>query len=182
MRESGNRSAGATAELSARLKRDQAGDEIVQERVRSALGRVASQPGAIQVSVYTRRVILSGPVPVAELDSILRSVARVRGVREVENQLEVYEQTSGVSSPTRLLSAAFGTAAAIAGLRRGGSLGRVLTVLGLGLLARALLDRSIHRGWNQERNERTDRKSEIPEESQGRSGPPLADSSLSATE
>jgi len=43
-------------------------------------------------------VILNGPVPAAELDSILRSVARVRGVREVENQLEVYEQTSGVSS------------------------------------------------------------------------------------
>jgi len=57
MRESGNRSPGATAELSARVKRDQAGDEIVQDRVR-----------------------------------------RVRGVREVENQLEVYEQTSGVSS------------------------------------------------------------------------------------
>jgi osmotically-inducible protein OsmY len=98
MRESGNRSTGATAELSARLKRDQAGDEIVQDRVRSALGQLASQPDAIKVSVYVRRVILNGPVPAAELDSILRSVARVRGVREVENQLEVYEQTSGVSS------------------------------------------------------------------------------------
>jgi BON domain len=156
MRESGNRSAGATAELSARLKRDQAGDEIVQDRVRSALGRVASQPDAIKVSVYVRRVILNGPVPAAELDSILRSVARVRGVREVENQLEVHEQTSGVSSLTRLLSGAVGTAAAIAGLRRRGSLGRLLTVFGLGMLARALLDRSIHGGRNQEQSDRTD--------------------------
>jgi len=115
MRESGNRSPGATAELSARVKRDQAGDEIVQDRVR-----------------------------------------RVRGVREVENQLEVYEQTSGVSSLRRLLSGAVGAAAAIAGLRRRGSLGRLLTVFGLGMLARALLDRSIHGGWNQEQSDRTD--------------------------
>ena len=115
MRESGNRSPGATAELSARVKRDQAGDEIVQDRVR-----------------------------------------RVRGVREVENQLEVYEQTSGVSSLRRLVSGAVGAAAAIAGLRRRGSLGRLLTVFGLGMLARALLDRSIHGGWNQGQSDRTD--------------------------
>jgi hypothetical protein len=193
-----NRSAGAAAELSARLKRDRAGDEIVQKRVRAALGRVASHPGAIKVSVYNRRVILNGSVPAAELESILRSIARVRGVREVENQLEAYEQTGGVSSlqgsgrrrvgrtgltpVARLLSGALGTTAVIAGLRRRG-LARVLTVFGLGLLAQAVLDRSIPGGWNQERSDRTGwSKSEVPEESEGSSGPPLAASSLSVPE
>jgi hypothetical protein len=154
-----NRSAGAAAELTARLKRDQAGDEIVQERVRSALGRVATHPGTIEVAVYRRRVILSGSVPAAELDSILRSIRRVRGVKEVENQLQVYEQTGAESllqdsgpprvggrrltRTTRLLLGALGTAAAFGGLRSQGGPSRLLTVLGLGAVAQAVFNLSV---------------------------------------
>jgi hypothetical protein len=192
-----NRSAGAAAELTARLKRDQAGDEIVQERVRSALGRVATHPGAIEVAVYRRRVILSGPVPAAELDSILRSIRRVRGVKEVENQLQVYEQTGGEASlqgsgrprvgrmrltpTTRVLLGALGSTAAISGLRSQGGLSRVLTVLGLGAVAQAVFNLTIKR---QSRPEQIDRAgSSEPEVVEGHelgSVPPLAESSRSA--
>jgi hypothetical protein len=156
-----NRSTGAAAELSSRLKRDQAGDEIVQERVRSALGRVASHPGAVDVAVYSRRVILSGAVPATELDSILRAIRRVRGVREVENQLEVYEGTEGVPSlqgsgrlprggiqmspAGRLLLALVGSAVAAAGLRNRGGVGTALTMLGLAGVCQAVLNLSLER-------------------------------------
>jgi hypothetical protein len=156
-----NRSSGTAAAVASKLKRDQAGDEIVQERVRSALGRVCSHPGAIEVSVYNRRVILRGAVPAAEVDTIIRSIGRVRGVREVENQLEVHEDTSKVSSlqgsgrsplgrtrlsPTsRLLLGALGTAAAIAGMKNKGGLSNLLSGIGLGAVAQAVLDVGIGR-------------------------------------
>lgn len=165
-----NRSAGAAAELASRLKRDQAGDEIVLERVRSALGRVASHAAAIEVSVYNRRVILSGPVPAAELDAILSSIRRVRGVREVENQLEVYHETEGVPSlqgsgrqrlgrrslspTTRLLMGTLGSAATVAGVKGRGGLGTLLSVLGLASVAQAVLNLSIDRGPRPEPSER----------------------------
>jgi hypothetical protein len=151
-----NRSGGSAAALASKLKRDQAGDEIVQERVRSALGRVSSHPGAIEVSVYNRRVILRGQVPAAEVNSIIRSIGRVRGVREVENQLEVYQDTSKLSSlqgsgrppigrtrlsPTsRLLLGTFGTAAAIAGMKKKGALSTLLSGIGLSAVAQAVFN------------------------------------------
>ncbi len=190
-----NRSAGAAAELAARLKRDQAGDEIVQERVRSALGRVASHPGAIEVSVHGRRVTLTGPVPAAELDAILRSIRRVRGVREVENQLEVYEQTAGVPSlqgpgrppigrtrlapASRLLLGTLGSAAAIGGVKNRGGLGTVLSVIGLGAVVQALANVSIGRKSRREQSEGSrPSESEVAEE-YGSSAPPIAQSSVS---
>jgi hypothetical protein len=192
-----NRSAGAATELTARLKRDQAGDEIVQERVRSALGRVATHQGAIEVAVYRRRVILSGLVPSAELDSILRSIRRVRGVKEVENQLQVYDETGSESSlqgsgrprvgrmrltpTTRLLLGALGTTAAIGGLRSQGGLSRVLTLLGLGAIAQAVFNLSVQR---QSRPGQIDRagpsKSDVAEEDEPGGVSPPAESSRSA--
>jgi hypothetical protein len=156
-----NRSTGAAAELSSKLKRDQAGDEIVQERVRSALGRVASHSGAIEVAVYSRRVILSGAVPATELDSILRAIRRVRGVRDVENQLEIFEGTEGVPSlqgsgrlswggtrmspAGRLLLGIVGSGVVAAGLRNRGGVGTALTVLGLAGVGQAVFNFSVDR-------------------------------------
>jgi osmotically-inducible protein OsmY len=164
-----NRSTGTAAALASRMKRDQAADEIVQERVRAALGRVASHPGAIEASVYNRRVILRGAVPAGEVNPILNSISRVRGVSEVENQLEAYEDTSSVPSlqgpgrppigrtrlsPTgRLFLGTLGTAATIAGMKSRGSLARVSSAIGLGVLAQAVLNLSIGRQSRREPSE-----------------------------
>jgi hypothetical protein len=45
-----NRAQGAAAEVRSRLRSEDAGDEILQERVRSAIGRVVSQPNSITVT------------------------------------------------------------------------------------------------------------------------------------
>lgn len=153
-----NRSAGVAATLRSRLRRDEAGDEIVHERVRATLGRAVSHPGAIDVTVFEGRVILGGAVLARELDDLLAAVRRVRGVTEVENQLQVMEHPGSLPSlqgegrprrgrtplteevwnpTTRLVVGGLGGALAARGIRSGGFTGGALATLGVGLLARA---------------------------------------------
>jgi uncharacterized membrane protein len=131
-------------------------DETLHERVRSAVGRAVSHPGAIGVTVSDGRVILQGPVLEHELDDLLRAVGRVAGVSEAVNELEVHREPDvpalqggrpraarpelaqdNWGPATRLLVGALGGAAAYQGLRARAPLGPVLTTLGMGLLARA---------------------------------------------
>jgi CBS domain-containing protein len=73
-----------------------ADDEIVRERVRSALGRVCSHAGAIEVSVSNGTVVLAGPVLEREHARVVHAMQRVRGVREVEDHLERHTHTAGI--------------------------------------------------------------------------------------
>ncbi len=161
-----NRSAGAAAAVGSRLRRDAAGDQIVQERVRTALGRVVSHPSAVKTAVYDGRVFLSGPILQSEIQDLLSTVKSVRGVREVENQLQVHESAAGVPGlqgegkprsgravwrqevwppTTRLLAGVLGGAAVLRGLRAGGVLGSVMATAGAGLLTRATTNLSARR-------------------------------------
>src|SRR5215208_4985333 len=157
-RDTRNRTAGVAAEVRSRFRRDEPNDEVLHERVRSGIGRVVSHPGAVDVNVFEGRVTLTGHVLSEELDSLLRGVGRVRGVREVQNELEIHSAAEGVpalqgagrqreQSPdllqdnwapaTRLAVGTVGGLLAVKGSRRGGVPGQVLSVIGFGLLARA---------------------------------------------
>jgi uncharacterized membrane protein len=157
-RDTRHRTAGLAAELRGRMRRDEAGDEVLQERVRSAMGRAVSHPGAVVVSVFDGRVTLSGPVLADELDSLIRTVGRVRGVREVQNELEIHADPAGVPAlqgpgrpreqqaellqkdwapATRLALGTVGGLLALKGLRTRGIQGQLMSVAGVGLLARA---------------------------------------------
>jgi osmotically-inducible protein OsmY len=68
---------------------DEAPDEVLEARVRSALGREARQVRAIEVEVHGGHVKLSGPVQADEHEAAVASVERVRGVSEVEDRLSV---------------------------------------------------------------------------------------------
>jgi hypothetical protein len=85
-----NRAGGRLAELRSRWRQEDVDDEILHERIRSAVGRVVSHTGAIEVDVLGGRVTLRGPVLQGELDDLLGAVGRVAGVREVTNELEVH--------------------------------------------------------------------------------------------
>src|SRR5918998_6386596 len=61
-RDAKNRTRGAAAELRARFKHDEADDEILHERIRSAIGRVVTHPSAIDVIVSQGRVTLTGHI------------------------------------------------------------------------------------------------------------------------
>ena len=153
-----NRARGTAAELRSRFRREVAGEEVLHERVRSALGRAASHPGAIEVLVTEGRVTLQGHVLERELDDVLRTVRGVRGVSEVRNELEVRATAEGVPSlqggrrreasgelaqenwalATRVFVGTLGGALAYRGLRSEGALGPAFLAVGGALLARAL--------------------------------------------
>jgi osmotically-inducible protein OsmY len=86
-----NRARGTAAQFRARKNRSVVSDAVLEERVRSAIGRVLSSPGAVEVSAAGGVVTLSGAVLSRELDELLSAVRGVGGVEDVENRLQVYE-------------------------------------------------------------------------------------------
>jgi hypothetical protein len=91
-----NRAGGAAAELRSKVRREDVGDEVLHERIRSAIGRAVSHPGAVQVSAHEGRATLQGQVLEDELDDLLRAVRQVRGVSDVVNELEIHRTPGSV--------------------------------------------------------------------------------------
>src|SRR5439155_21299270 len=91
-----NRARGTVAEAWASLRNEPVPDEVLVDRVRSRLGRLSSHPDAISVQAENGRITLSGPILQVELDSVLSGVWSVRGVRGVENRLEVHKQAGNI--------------------------------------------------------------------------------------
>lgn len=92
-RDIGNRTRGAYASIRSRFG-SQSGntDEVLAQRVRSQLGRFVSHPGSIHVTAHDGRVTLSGPILAAEVGQLIWHVYTVRGVKEIENQLDVHDE------------------------------------------------------------------------------------------
>ncbi|HXJ20569.1 MAG TPA: CBS domain-containing protein [Polyangia bacterium] len=93
-----NRAHGLLARLRARLRSEAPDDEILKERARAAIGHICSHPRGIEVSVNDGRVLLSGPMLEKEHDGVIRHVARIHGVRAVEDALKLYARADGVPS------------------------------------------------------------------------------------
>ena len=87
---------GAAAELRARRRNEMVDDDVLVERVRAELGHHVRHTGAIEVSASGGRVTLSGPVLAREVGDVLTTIAAVRGVRGVENHLDVHESAGDV--------------------------------------------------------------------------------------
>ena len=165
-RDLGNRTRGAVAAARSRGRPDEADDRVIEERVRSELGRVVSHPSAISVVSADGSVALSGAVLAREVDDLLRRVSKVRGVRDVENRLDVYETAEGVpalqggvsrpggefelaqenwSPAARLLTALGGGALALWGVRHKGPVGAAASAAGLALFARGTTNTDLGR-------------------------------------
>lgn len=159
-----NRTSGTLAELSARLRDEPVSDEVLVARVRAQLGRLVAHPHAVNVTAAAGKITLSGPVFASELSHLLKNVAWVRGVTEVENRLEAHDEADEVPalqnkpphtdenlpfmqenwSPTaRLLAGALGGGLALLGLSQRGWAGAACEAAGLGLLARGLTNRDM---------------------------------------
>lgn len=146
----GNRTKGLVHEAGSRLHRGEVDDNVLCDRVRSKIGRIASHPADIEVTSLEGRVKLLGSVPVSEADRLLATVAKVKGVKDVDCQLQFLEsddalhQGNGKSHSrlarawkpaTLLLAGTGGAALAIAGFKRRDKVGAALGAAGLGLLA-----------------------------------------------
>lgn len=93
-----NRARGTVAETRATLKRETVGDDVLEARVRTEMGRVASHPGAIDVDCRDGFVRVMGQAPEDEADRILACARSVRGVQGIEDELRRR------SMPTRIPS------------------------------------------------------------------------------
>jgi uncharacterized membrane protein len=133
-------------------------DGVLAERVRAALGRAVSHPGAIEVTVSNGRVVLSGTVLADEFSQLMRAVRGTHGVVSVQDKLSIHEDAKGVSalqggrprhaprfhflrerwSPAaRLVGGVAGGVLAVCGLYTRGLLGSFGLAAGGALLARS---------------------------------------------
>ena len=84
-----NRVRGLAHEARATLTERNVEDRVLEERVRSAIGRGLSNAADIEVSADRGRITLSGAVAADEVQEVVRSARSARGVDAVDNQLEV---------------------------------------------------------------------------------------------
>ncbi|HJR81600.1 MAG TPA: SRPBCC family protein [Anaerolineales bacterium] len=155
-----NRARGVLAEMSAKLTDQGAPDWILEERVRTNLGRLARHARAVHVQADGGRIYLSGPVLREDVDAILKAAARTRGVHGVENELQVVDNPQDIpalqGSPSprrravpewqqqnwspamRLVSGVGGSLLTLYGLTRRGVTKPILSTAGLVLTARGV--------------------------------------------
>ncbi|MGH7575614.1 MAG: BON domain-containing protein [Longimicrobiales bacterium] len=97
MRDARNRIEGVMAEAQARrFETEPPADAVLEARVRSEIGRVVSNPGTIDVTAQEGRVSIGGPVLAQEVDELRARIRSVRGVTEVDDQLDVRESPEDV--------------------------------------------------------------------------------------
>jgi uncharacterized membrane protein len=149
-RDLAHRVAGLGARAYRVLRSSSAADEVIVARVRAALGRVVSHPGAVHVSASNGHVSLTGPILSSEHGRLMQAMRAVRGAKTVEDQLEVFKRADHVSAlqggrsrfehagivgedwppALRLLATVGGTAAMLWGIRKGGIAGYMMAVGG----------------------------------------------------
>ena len=152
-RDVANRGRGVQAMAFRRLRGDETPDDLLLiERVRARIGRVVSHPHAIQVGARDGRVTLSGPILAHEVDGLVATAQSVRGVRSVDEHLDVHREAGTVPSlqgegrrrgsgagfrgpEARAAAVLGGGMLMLSGLMRGSLPGIVLAALGAGLAA-----------------------------------------------
>lgn len=100
LKDARNRAQGLAAETSAAIsgRRRQATDQVVHDRIRSAMGHHLSHPSSIDVEVLEGHVTLHGAILASEVSCLLNCVRGVSGVRVVENRLDVYDDAANVQA------------------------------------------------------------------------------------
>jgi uncharacterized membrane protein len=161
-----NRARGVLAETRARFRGDNVDDNVLTARVRSEIGRAVSHPHAVQVHTESGCVTLSGPVLADEEEALLSTVKAVRGVEGVLNHLETHEDAGTVpglqgagrkpgarsevmqenwAPAIRLLMGIGGGLTTLYGRRMRGPIGSMVSMVGLGVLARAATNLRVNR-------------------------------------
>jgi uncharacterized protein YwbE len=152
-----HRASGVAARVRRVFRRDDPDDDVLLERVRARLGRSASHPHAIEVTVDGGCVTLRGPILHHEVRSLMRAIGHVRGVSGVVNALDQHDEPGHLprlqgggtrgsahavwqrhwAPATRLIVGTAGTALAGYGATRRDARGAMLAATGIGLVARA---------------------------------------------
>jgi uncharacterized membrane protein len=166
LRDASHRAAGTAAALRGWIDARNAGidDVVLEERLRSALGRATAHSHALKARVVGGNVTLTGDAFAREAPRIVACVERTRGVSSVDNRLRLHETTENFptllghghrggarfeplqenwSPAWRSLAGAIGAGLALAGWIRGGLHGLALGTTGAGMFARAVTNRDL---------------------------------------
>jgi hypothetical protein len=137
------------------LRDDHPSDEILEARVRSAMGRSTSSPSAVIVSASEGHVTLSGDILAHEAQALIACVRKVRGVKDVSNEMTMHESADDVPAlqsdatnggshrwtpGTSLVMSVAGLGLAGYGAVRRGMIGTAASAVGLGLVRKGLRD------------------------------------------
>jgi hypothetical protein len=146
-RDFSNRTKGFVCELQGRANDDEPTDSLLEQRVRSTIGRVVTTPSAIDVHSEDGIVTLSGEVMDSEVDELVSVTHMVSGVKHVQNELTTTEsdpqpcETSVQLNPAEsLVAVGAGTLLVVSGFLRGGSLGPIFKIGGILLAAKGFSD------------------------------------------
>ncbi len=142
-------------------------DETLVARVRKEIGRMVTHPRAVKVNAQNGCITLHGPILAHERDKLVDCVRSVAGVNEVQDYLDVHENSTGVPSlqgegrmrriagsaimqetwppALRAVAAVGGSALGLFGLMRRSPASAAAAALGIGLLARGISNRSFSR-------------------------------------
>ncbi len=157
-----NRATGVAAQARALLAPEEVPDQTLAERVRAQLGHCVRHMGSLEVTARAGRVRLRGPILAREAEAARAAAAAVRGVRQVDDCLEVHESADRVpalqggerptpptvlaerwSPSVRLLAGTAGAALAAYGVTRRAPVACILGTAGLALCARGLSNRPL---------------------------------------
>ncbi len=92
----GNHAKGVVAEAAGVIRRSPITDQELIERARAKVSELIQNAGNIQVTAANGRITLSGPVLASQVQNIVEQVARMPGVKRVQNHLTVYQYESDV--------------------------------------------------------------------------------------
>ena len=95
-RDAWNRLCGLKARALGALWSAEVSDEVLEERVRSRVGRVVSHPGSIEVVSRDGSVNLFGPILEHEVKDLMQTVCSVPGVVEVHNRLDIHKEAGNI--------------------------------------------------------------------------------------
>lgn len=87
MRDLTNRVSGEFFEAVNYFSPEQVSDDVLASRIRTALGRTVSYPHAIEVSVTQGAVVLTGHILQRDVERLLLTVGRMKGVHTIDNKL-----------------------------------------------------------------------------------------------
>jgi uncharacterized membrane protein len=165
LRDLAHRLLGMVARISSSLAAGATSDDVLNERIRSALGRAVSHPRSIEVSSKDGAVVLTGIVLEHEQARLRRAVRAVRGVKQMEDRVTAYKSADHISalqggrhlpsrnpvipdnwSPAaRLLASTAGCALMICGARQRGMIGALATLTGSSLILRSTVNEPFDR-------------------------------------
>ncbi len=162
IRDLGNRAQGLVAEAEAMAFRRSVSDDVLCQRVRSVAGRHMSNVSALEVDAADGCVTLCGPILASEAPGLIAAVRWTRGVRSVDNQLDVHGARGDIAAlqgqdrrpgssidvlqenwtpGTRLIAGTVGSLLLANCAACRGSLGSLLLgTVGLGLVTRSLVN------------------------------------------